>query len=91
LHWLQQQGAKSDATLVRNKLADYGASDYARNAERFIARLPSIIHGKEFRDQMSRFVPLDVQERTLLKEKFLTLLENETASVLRAAVASVSQ
>ena len=85
LHWLQQEGAKFDGELVRNKLKDYSATDYKAKAARLIGRLPDIIHGKEFRDQMSRFIPLDVQERTLLKEKFLTLLGNETGKVLGIA------
>jgi Nucleotidyl transferase AbiEii toxin, Type IV TA system len=55
-------------------------------AARLIERLPGIVHGKEFRDQMSRFIPLDVQERTFLKEKFLVLLEKETLRNLTDAV-----
>lgn len=85
LHWLQQEGAKFDGELVRNKLKDYAATDYKGKAARLIGRLPDIIHGKEFLDQMSRFIPLEVQERTLLKEKFLTLLGNETGKVLGIA------
>jgi len=41
-------------------------------------RLPEIVHGKAFRDSMFRFIPLDVQERTLFKEKFYVFLTNET-------------
>jgi predicted nucleotidyltransferase component of viral defense system len=85
LHWLQQQGAKIDGVLVRNKLRDYGAADYDTKVKNFVVRLPGIIHGKDFRDQMSRFIPLDVQQGTLLKEKFLTLLENETVALLGSA------
>ena len=85
LHWLQQEGAKFEGELVRNKLKDYSATDYKAKTARLVGRLPEIIHGKEFRDQMSRFIPLDVQERTLSKEKFLTLLGNETGKVLGIA------
>jgi hypothetical protein len=90
LHWLQQQGATLDGKLVRRKLEDYGATDYAINAERFIGHLPDIIDGREFRSQLSRFTPMDVQERTLLKDKFLTLLKAETAGALRNAVRSAA-
>ncbi len=89
LHWLQQEGAKFDGSLVHNKLRDYGATDYQGKAARLIGRLPEIIHGKEFRDQMSRFIPLDVQERTLSKEKFLALLENETGKILDIAASVI--
>jgi predicted nucleotidyltransferase component of viral defense system len=85
LHWLRRQGAKLDLELIGRKLEDYGAVAYAAKAERFGERLPAIIHGEEFRRQMSRFIPLDVQERTFLRAKFLALLEAETAAALREA------
>jgi len=85
LHWLQQQGAKIDPVLVRNKIRDYGVTDYPTLSAQLINRLPGIIRGKEFRDQMSRFIPMDVQERTLLKNKFLELLAQETALALKRA------
>ena len=87
---LRQQGATMDAELVRKKLADYRSLQYSANAERLIERLPQIIAGKEFRDQMLRFIPADVQERTLLKDKFLTLLVNETTNALRASSLAAS-
>ena len=85
LHWLQRQGARFDAELIQRKREDYGATDYGDKAKRFIRRLPEILHGRDFRDQMSRFIPADVQERTLRKEKFLALLEAETAELLARA------
>jgi predicted nucleotidyltransferase component of viral defense system len=86
LHWIGQHGAHFDSELIQHKLADYHVAGYQDKAARLIERLPGIIHGKEFRDQMSRFIPLDVQERTLLKEKFLALLEKETIRNLTNAV-----
>lgn len=50
-----------------------------------IGLVPEIVHGREFLDQMSRFIPLDVQQRTLLNENFLTILQNETVSLLTKA------
>jgi len=91
LHWLQQQGAKLEAEWVGRKIDDYGAQDYAAKAERLIGRLPEVIYGADFTNQMSRFIPLDVQERTLLKGKFLALLVTETADVLREAARSVGK
>lgn len=85
LHWLQRQGASYDAKLVRLKREDYGAIDYSDKAEHFIESLPGIVHGEAFRNQMSRFIPMEVQERTLRKEKFLALLENETAELIKKA------
>ncbi len=41
-----------------------------------------IVHGKMFMDEMSRFIPVDVQERTLKKAKFLEFLINEDRALL---------
>jgi hypothetical protein len=90
LHWLKQQGAAVDGNLVRHKLDDYGAANYERNATHLIERLPDITRSKEFIDQMARFIPMDVQVRTLMKDKFLAMLANETADMLRKAIRSTS-
>jgi predicted nucleotidyltransferase component of viral defense system len=88
LHWLAQQGAKRDDELLRHKLGDYGVTGYRSKAAQLIKRLPEIIRGKEFRDQLARFIPLDVQERTVSKDKFLALLERETVLAIRHAAGS---
>lgn len=85
LHWLRQQGARPDAEMFRRKVQDYGVADYPTLVCGLIDRLHDIVYGKEFRDQMRRFIPQDVQERTLLKDKFLGMLEEETREVLRSA------
>ena len=88
LHWLAQQGAKRNDELLRHKLADYGATGYETKALQLIKRLPDIVHSKDFRDQMARFIPLDVQQRTLLKDKFLAVLERDTVEAVKHAVDS---
>jgi predicted nucleotidyltransferase component of viral defense system len=91
MHWLRQQGARLDTAMVARKIRDYGVTDYGALTAQVIERLPAIVHGKEFRDQMSRFIPREVQERTLLKERFLELLERETAQALGDAERGWSQ
>jgi len=86
LPWLKQQGAQVRQDLVRSKVQDYAVRDFESNAEKMIERLPGIVHGKAFTDQMGRFIPIDVQDRTLMKEKFLTVLNNETVGILRQAI-----
>jgi hypothetical protein len=39
--------------------------------------LPEIIHGREFKEQMSRFLPMDVQKRTIDREKYRGVLIKE--------------
>lgn len=69
--------------FVHEKINDYKAEDYGARADNRITRLPDIIHGKDFSDQMSRFLPMDVQERTLLKKKFFVFLERETVQLFK--------
>lgn len=83
LRWLKQQGATIKLELLKHKINDYKIENYTKKVESMIDRLPGIIHGKEFKELMSRFLPLDVQERTLLKEKFYVFLQNETITMLR--------
>lgn len=83
LHWLKQQGATIGIELIKQKINDYNIKNYLKKMDEMIIRLPDIIHGKEFREQITRFLPMDVQERTLLKDKFYLFLQNEISSLLR--------
>lgn len=83
LQWLKQKGATIQSALIHKKLDDYKIENYATQVDGMIERLPGIISGKEFKDQMGRFIPMDVQEKTLLKEKFNIFLQNEVVGLLR--------
>ncbi len=83
LRWLRQQGAKVNVEFIKAKLLDYKVDDYCEKLEKMKSKIPDIIHGKEFREQLSRFIPLEVQERTLLKEKFHLFLINETNALFQ--------
>jgi len=82
LHWLKQQSATIKIDLVNQKIKDYKIEYYPIKVKEMIERLPAILYGKEFREQMSRFLPMDVQERTLMKEKFYNFLQNEITGML---------
>lgn len=84
LHWLKQQGATISLDLINKKINDYQIANYVIKLEEMIVRLPQIILSKEFKEQMSRFLPLNIQQRTLLKEKFYTFLQNETSTMLNS-------
>lgn len=47
-----------------------------------IKQVETIVFSKAFINEMSRFIPADVQARTLKKEKFLTVLANENKQLL---------
>lgn len=82
LRWLRQKGADLDLEFISAKIDDYKVTAFPEKVENMIERLPDIVHGKGFQEQMSRFLPLDVQERTLKKEKFHTFLANEITQLL---------
>jgi len=83
LHWLGRQGAVVNMQYVQGKIGDYKVENYDRKVDSMSVRLPDIIHGKDFSDQMSRFLPMDTQERTMLKDKFLVFLEREMMQLFR--------
>lgn len=83
LRWLKQQGAKIRADWVANKINDYGIGDYSDKLHQMVTRLPEIIEGEVFRQEISRFVPADVAERTIGKPKFTRFLANEVITLLQ--------
>lgn len=82
LRWLKQHEAKINEKYVLSKLKDYKVDHYPEKLNDMIHRLDDIVHGKDFMDEMTRFLPLDVQERTLKKPKFLDFLVNENKALL---------
>ena len=76
LAWLQQQGATLDMQLVTNKIEDYQLHDFDTMLSDLIKRLPTLVSDKAFVDEMRRFLPTDVFERTLALEKFQIYLRN---------------
>jgi len=85
LRWLKQHGAVVNSSLVRRKIRDYGIGDYQDRLEAMWQKLPVIIHGEPFKNEMSRFLPMEVQERTLGKGKFYDFLVLEVRALLREA------
>lgn len=76
LSWLKQQGAVVQHELVQRKIADYRLTDFPDRLELMIHKLPGIISGTDFKNEMKRFLPTDVYDRTLGKEKFEGFLIN---------------
>lgn len=82
LRWLKQQGATVNTEWVANKIKDYRIDDYAVRLDDMRGRLPDIVRGTAFATEMSRFLPDDVQQRTLAKPKFLDFLAAEIDGLL---------
>lgn len=77
LRWLKQQGARPDLTLVTRKIEDYGETHYTDKLRTTINQLDGIVHGSLFKQEMLRFIPQDVQDRTLHRDGFNSFLANE--------------
>ena len=82
LRWLKQQGAAVNPEWVANKVSDYRIDDYGAKLDEMRGRPPEIIHDTGFANEMSRFLPGDVQQRTLEKPKFLDFLVLEIDGLL---------
>jgi len=82
LRWLKQKGAKMNGEYIIAKINDYKEINYLEKLKKTIDELDDIVRDKEFKNEMSRFIPADVIERTLQKEKFVNFLINEDKSLL---------
>lgn len=82
LRWIRQQGAMLDIQLIKNKIHDYNITNFGKKLDKTLSNLHSIIHGEAFKAQMSRFIPIDAQERTLNNAKFFNHLTEELKQLL---------
>jgi hypothetical protein len=85
LRWLKQQGAVVKPEWVANKVNDYRIDDYGAKLGKLRGRLNDIVRSADFANELSRFLPGDVQQRTLQKPKFLDFLVLEIDGLLAKA------
>lgn len=78
LRWLKQKGAKIKSDLIISKISDYKIVDYQTKLTHMQNEIKKIIHSNPFYNEISRFIPVDIQDRTLKKNKFLDFLTQET-------------
>ena len=91
LRWLKQQGAQLRPDWVRRKIEDYRCQDYPDKLRLMIERMPTLVNGEPFRQEMQRFLPQEVLERTLHKPKFGAYLTQELTSVLQELQAALKE
>ena len=82
LRWLKQKNALIRHDWVRNKIKDYRITDFESRLESLWRDLPDIVHGDGFKSEMARFLPMEVQERTFIKDKFRDFLAGEIREML---------
>ncbi len=83
MRWLKQKGASLQESLVKEKIKDYNITDYPSRLNDAMGSLQEVIYSDGFRQQMSRFIPSDVQANTLMKEKFYNHLNVELAALFQ--------
>ncbi len=90
--WLIQQGASFDSNLLQYKLDDYRITrdEYTKRVNNRIQSLNDIIYGKDFHDQLTRFIAPQTQENTINRPGFLDYLMKTTTHALEQAVHSLS-
>ncbi|OGT53811.1 MAG: hypothetical protein A3E84_03800 [Gammaproteobacteria bacterium RIFCSPHIGHO2_12_FULL_42_13] len=82
LRWMKQEGATLNLQFIKHKIADYQITDFNNKLNNMLYKLSDIIHSDAFREQMSRFIPIDIQERTLNNKKFYIVLNEEITQLL---------
>ena len=83
LAWLQQQGARLNIELVNNKVADYKLEKFDELLANLLEKLPELVKSEAFIDEMRRFLPTDVFDRTLALEKFQMYLKNTLVKLFK--------
>jgi predicted nucleotidyltransferase component of viral defense system len=77
LVWLKQKRAIINIELISRKIADYKIEDYLSKVSAIQAKLRNIVNGEQFKSEMQRFIPVEVQDRTLNKEGYNLYMINE--------------
>jgi predicted nucleotidyltransferase component of viral defense system len=89
LAWLTQQGASINIDFIEKKVGDYGIQDFPALLESAITRLPEIINGKAFQDQMRRFIDAETTAKTLSNPQFLQYLEKTVKTLLLSTLSQM--
>ena len=90
LAWLRQREAEVRPELVGRKIGDYGVEGYPALLDSLIEKMPSIIGGKPFHEEMKRFLPEDRYQRSLgnpKSERYLTATIMELYRELKSGLA----
>lgn len=91
LRWLSQKGARPERGLLLHKIADYRVERWTEWAEEMRDNLPDIVRGKDFHDTLRRFIPINVQTRTLGREGFLDHIIQSTQELIRTSQALIER
>ena len=83
LGWLKQQGATVRQGLAQRKMEDFRLSGSMEMLDDMMERLPGIVAGVEFQNEMKRFLPSDIYDRTLGRKKFERFLTQTVVGLFK--------
>ena len=89
LDWLLKQNASYNIEHVRQKITDYKIKDYQEKLKGLIRNLPEFINSKAFSNQMQRFLPTSVLQRTLHKNNYRIYLIDALSELFRDVYAQL--
>ncbi|CAM3952656.1 nucleotidyl transferase AbiEii/AbiGii toxin family protein [Vreelandella rituensis] len=89
LQWLKQQGAVPNQDLLQRKISDYSVECYTDKARDMVSRLPGLISGRAFHNEMTRFLPADTLARTLDRPRFTDFLTRELTTMFNNVVVAL--
>lgn len=90
LMWLQQQGATINKKLIEKKVSDYKIEGFTELLDTRIASIESIVNGRDFDQEMKRFLSQEAYDRTLGKDKFREFLISNLVGLLSSAKKELS-
>jgi hypothetical protein len=82
---LRQQGVNFNTDWLFKKINDYHIKDFDKKILHRIEDISEIATSPEFVNEITGFIPLQVQERTLKNQKFPLFLGNEIKEILKSA------
>ncbi len=91
LTWLHQQQTRPNVDLVRKKIADYRLDNFQSLLEARIGSVSEVVNSKAFHNEMKRFLPTNVYDRTLGQTKFNTYLTHTVLTLLETLHAQLYQ
>ena len=81
---LADRGAEADPQLVGPKVGDYAEDGFGERCAALLERLPELVHGGEFAEQMRRFLPSDVHAATFERADALGHVERTVRAQIEA-------
>jgi predicted nucleotidyltransferase component of viral defense system len=89
LHFILQQGGNYDPKWLENKIRDYGIYQFKEKIKAMNKKLPDIIEGSIFLREMNRFLPKDIQEKTIQSTLFKKALTKQLQLLFESVYSSL--